>query len=397
MARVVGSVKKSIDINPASGTLSQSVSQSQTRKKASKGTVVVQVFKERLRLCWSYLGKRYYLYIGLPDSKLNRTIAEQKAHQIEGDIVTGNFDPTLKKYKSVVPKPSLVSAVALFEQFTQSKQKYVVARTLAKYAAICRYFRDFFQDKPATEITLKEAEAFTDWLITQVKPITAKERLFLIESCWKWAIERELVELNPWKEMTKRIKPAPKQPSKPFSKEEMGAIIQAFRSDRYYHYYANYVEFLFGTGCRTGEAIGLKWKHVSDDCSTVWIGESLSRGERRSTKNNRSRTIALTPKLQAMLLAKRPADFDREELVFTAPRGGAIDDGNFRNRAWKTVLTRLEIDYRKPYTTRHTLVSHALDLGMNPVVVAQLTGHDVQVLFKNYAGNVNSRPQLPEL
>ncbi|MBE9016106.1 site-specific integrase, partial [Chroococcidiopsidales cyanobacterium LEGE 13417] len=57
----------------------------------------------------------------------------------------------------------------------------------------------------------------------------------------------------------------------------------------------------------------------------------------------------------------------------------------------------LEIDYRKPYTTRHTLVSHALDLGMNPVVVAQLTGHDVQVLFKNYAGNVNSRPQLPEL
>ncbi|MBE9016541.1 DUF3596 domain-containing protein, partial [Chroococcidiopsidales cyanobacterium LEGE 13417] len=329
MARVVDSAKKSIDFNPASGTLSQSVSQSQIRKKASKGTVVVQVFKERLRLCWSYLGKRYYLYIGLPDSKLNRTIAEQKAHQIEGDIVTGNFDPTLKKYKSVVPKPSLVSAVALFEQFTQSKQKYVVARTLAKYAAICRYFRDFFQNLPATEITLKEAEAFTDWLITQVKPITAKERLFLIESCWKWAIERELVELNPWKEMTKRIKPAPKQPSKPFSKGEMGAIIQAFRSDRYYHYYANYVEFLFGTGCRTGEAIGLKWKHVSDDCSTVWIGESLSRGERRSTKNNRSRTIALTPKLQAMLLAKRPADFDREELVFTAPRGGAIDDGNF--------------------------------------------------------------------
>ena len=27
------------------------------RKKASKGTIVVQVFKERLRLVWSYLGK----------------------------------------------------------------------------------------------------------------------------------------------------------------------------------------------------------------------------------------------------------------------------------------------------------------------------------------------------
>ena len=98
-----------------------------------------------------------------------------------------------------------------------------------------------------------------------------------------------------------------------------------------------------------------------------------------------------------MLLARRPTDYYPDRLVFSSPQGNAIDDCNFRNRAWKTVLTRLEIDYRKPYTTRHTLVSHALDLGMNPVAVAQLTGHDVQVLFKNYAGNVNSRPRLPEL
>lgn len=76
-------------------------SQSKSRKKAAKGTVVVQVFKERLRLCWSYLGKRYFLSIGLPNSKVNRIVAEQKARQIELDIVSGYFDPTLKKYKSV--------------------------------------------------------------------------------------------------------------------------------------------------------------------------------------------------------------------------------------------------------------------------------------------------------
>lgn len=98
-----------------------------------------------------------------------------------------------------------------------------------------------------------------------------------------------------------------------------------------------------------------------------------------------------------MLLDRRLTNLDPEGLVFTSPTGKAIDDQNFRNRAWKTVLTRLEIDYRKPYTTRHTLISHALDLGMNPVMVAQLTGHDVQTLYENYAGNVNSRPMLPEL
>jgi len=74
-----------------SGVQSQSaVSQSQStadqlrkRQKAPKGTVSVQVFKGRLRLCWSYLGKRYFLYLGLPDGKTNRIAAKGKAKQIE--------------------------------------------------------------------------------------------------------------------------------------------------------------------------------------------------------------------------------------------------------------------------------------------------------------------------
>ncbi|MCG8367835.1 MAG: hypothetical protein MJA27_31445 [Pseudanabaenales cyanobacterium] len=69
----------------------------------------------------------------------------------------------------------------------------------------------------------------------------------------------------------------------------------------------------------------------------------------------------------------------------------------FRNRAWTTIIDELGIDYRKPYNTRHTFISHALDMGMNPLEVAQLTRHDVQTLYENYAGSVNSRPRLPEL
>ncbi|MFM7449269.1 MAG: site-specific integrase, partial [Leptolyngbyaceae cyanobacterium] len=70
---------------------------------------------------------------------------------------------------------------------------------------------------------------------------------------------------------------------------------------------------------------------------------------------------------------------------------------NFAQRAWTKILNELGIDYRRPYNSRHTLVSHALDQGMNPVEVAQLTGHDVKTLYEDYAGSVNSRPRLPEL
>ena len=211
MARVIGSAKKSIDLNPVSQSLSQS------RKKAAKGTVVIQVFKERLRLVWSYAQERYFLYLGLPDSKINRLHADQKARQIEGDIATGNFDSTLKKYKSeAVLKRRQVTAVALFNQYTETKAKHLASPTLAKYSAIAQYFRQYFDDKSAAAIVLEDAEAFTNWLLTQIEPITAKDRLALIKACWQWGIEQDLVESNPWKEITKRVKPAPKQPPKPF-------------------------------------------------------------------------------------------------------------------------------------------------------------------------------------
>lgn len=385
MARVVASEKKSIDVEP----VSQSVSQS--RKKAPKGTVVIQVFKERLRLWWSYLGKRYYLYIGLPDSKTNRIAAEQRARQIEGDIATNNFDSTLRKYK---PQSRIgFEFLDLWKKFVAHKRKSVTARTITTtFDPVLVKVKEYGSIK-----TRSDAEQFAIWLQTQVSASWAKRMITMLNACFKWGIEQSLTTENPFEGLTRNIKVPPKQASKPFTSEEMGAIVLGFRSDRYYSHYADYVEFLFGTGCRTGEAIGLRWKHLSDDCSIVWIGESLSRGVRKSTKTNRARTVALTPKLQAMLLARRPANPDPDGLVFTSPQGGAIDDHNFRNRAWKTVLTRLEIDYRKPYTTRSTLISHALDLGMNPVMIAQLTGHDVQVLYQNYAGNVNSRPRLPEL
>jgi len=49
-----------------------------------------------------------------------------------------------------------------------------------------------------------------------------------------------------------------------------------------------------------------------------------------------------------MLLARRPSGFNLEALVFPSPKGEAIDDNNFRNRAWKSILTGLEIDYHYP-------------------------------------------------
>ena len=382
------------------------------QKKKPKGTVKVESDKGWLRLRFTYGGKRRAFALGLPDTNINRKFAEQKARQIELDIISSNFDSSLQKYKpqknSEDTKANLITAEELILKFIEYKSKFVSSpRSLEKYQTILTHLKSFdfngktvtdsLSNRPAIELQQDCSEQFYQYLLGKLAPITFKQSIVWLSACWQWGINQEIVEFDPWKSLIKRIKVPPKQMPKPFTKKEIKAIIQGFEQDKYYSHYVEFVEFLFGTGCRTGEAIGLCWKHLSEDCSTVWIGESLSRGIRKATKTNRARTITLTSRIQSLLLSMKSENFDLEKPVFTTRQGNPIDDHNFRNRAWKSVLAKVGVEYRKPYNTRHTLISHALDRGMNPVAVAQLTGHDVQTLYENYAGNVNSRPMLPEI
>lgn len=54
--------------------------------KNPKGSVSILVSNGRLQLRFRYIGKRYYLSLGLPDGPASRKVAEQKKSQIELDI-----------------------------------------------------------------------------------------------------------------------------------------------------------------------------------------------------------------------------------------------------------------------------------------------------------------------
>ncbi|MEL7039448.1 MAG: tyrosine-type recombinase/integrase, partial [Cyanobacteria bacterium J06592_8] len=276
------------------------------------------------------------------------------------------------------------------------KEDFVDTRTLDKYYACRNYIDEFVGERALHQIDQKLAAKFPAWLQDnqQLSPRTTKEYLGLLNAAFAYAIKNKLVEGNPWTEVVSYFKVPPKQMPEPFTLEEVRAIIEAFRNQSVYSYYYPYVEFLFRTGCRTSEAIGLQWKNLNPNCTSVWIGESLSRGRRKATKTNRARTISLSDRLSSLLMSIRPTPVVKEQLVFLTAKGKSIDDGNFRSRAWQPILEDLGIEYRKPYITRHTFISHALASGINPMEVAQVTGHDIQTLYDNYAGYVTKTPQL---
>jgi integrase len=115
--------------------------------KSPHGTISVQQYKERLRLIWTcpVEHKRRYLYLGLPDSAINRRAAQQKASFIQNDMGSENYDPTLKKYKTERQiERDRLTIVELFQRFTEYKAKGAAPKTLEKYRATLKTYRSIF-------------------------------------------------------------------------------------------------------------------------------------------------------------------------------------------------------------------------------------------------------------
>jgi len=102
--------------------------------KASKGTVKVIASHDRLQLRFRYSSERHYLSVGLPDTPTGRMVAQQRASQIQLDILSGNFDTTLAKCKTapvepVKAKPTAPPIPELWEKFCEVKEPVVAPGT----------------------------------------------------------------------------------------------------------------------------------------------------------------------------------------------------------------------------------------------------------------------------
>ena len=218
--------------------------------------VSINVLRGKLRLVWSYAGDRYFLHTGLHESAISRKVAEAKALVIEADMVTDNFDPTLRKYKDESAHSTQISVVELFEQFIKWKSKRVNHRTMEKYHGLVPRLKDHFRSRGAEVVRDGDAIAFRQYLLEDLAEVTAKERLSFLSACWTWAIAAKKIRQgeNPWKGIPLVVPPKPKP--RPFTESEIKRILAAFEESKYFNHYLDYVRFLFGTGVRTGEAIG---------------------------------------------------------------------------------------------------------------------------------------------
>lgn len=381
--------------------------------KSLKGSVGIESFQGRLRLRLPrqlFEGKQKYLSLGLPDTDVNRKVAEAKAKLIESDIALERFDYTLKKYGKLQPpqltvvesiKPKALTVIQLWERFAEDKKLVLKPKTCEKYDNLTRLIAKL------GNLTVDDPLAVKQALMKITTLSRTKDALMYLSAASTWGMKHKLVSSNWFDGMAQEL-PKHRYQTDPtpnaFTEEERDRIIEAFKGDKRrgmnYSHYAPFVEFLFGVGCRPSEVIGLQWKHVSTDCGFVSFEGSLVQvGNRRvpskGSKNNRTRRIAVSSKIQALLQSIKQELIDPESLVFPSLNNDSINYRNFARRAWSSIVDPIKPN-TTPYSCRDTFITMQLLKGVPTSIIAKWCDTSSQMIDKNYADKLKLTQLRPQ-
>jgi integrase/AraC-like DNA-binding protein len=139
-----------------------------------------------------------------------------------------------------------------------------------------------------------------------------------IKRAFNWACEMELIHRNPFAKLRSRGRP---QRRRPMTDDEFQTLLRS--SDPTFRRFLIFLKF---TGCRPGEAAGMRWADVHFEKGAVVLKE-----HKTARKTGRPRIIPLVPTVVRLLLWMRSVREDpstcEQDHVFTNRRGNAFSRG----------------------------------------------------------------------
>ena len=235
------------------------------------------------------------------------------------------------------------------------------------------YLLPFFGPLDVRKIRVADVQRFYDERIEAGEPRSPRTLEIVLGTLRRILLHAQAQELvatnavSDWKELRGRrrgigIRALPRE--RVLTGSELAQLLAVARDD--FSTAHPLVLFLADTGCRIGEAIGLRWSDVNFDASTARIERSIDHlGRIGPTKTRRARVVELSSRLDEVLAARRPEVFGERTLVFPNATGNALDSRNFANREFGRLVRRAlgPARHATPHDLRHSWVSHHLAAG----------------------------------
>jgi integrase len=362
----------------------------------------------RLYVDFRWQGRRRREYTALEDTEPNRKRLGKLAKSIERDINAGRFDyakyfperasrhgnpqrtSTPARQSVATAYPSPVDTPSLKRFYVQWSEEMAPTWRQTYRESVDTVFEThvfpfFGKEMRVGDIRKEDIHAFRAHLAKgspvrkrELSPSTINRTLKILRMMFDEAADRYQFR-SPF--MGVKLLKERKTQVDPFSLDEVSLILKHVRAD-----FRNYFTVRFFTGLRSGEAHGLKWKHVDFPRNQILVRETYVDGRTEYTKNDGSqREVDMSRRVREALLDQRKAT-GQGGYVFTNAAGQPIDNRNLTKRIWSPLLRYLDIPYRRPYTMRHTAATLWLAAGESPEWIARQLGHtSTEMLFKTYS------------
>lgn len=354
-----------------------------------EASIVVRSGRLRLRIpgiCFSD-GKQREIALKMADTPAGQTVAAQIMAGLQLDIYQGQIDPTLDKYRGETVVTAM-TAFLLWNEYLEYKKPIIKLSTL-----------DYYQRAIGSKMALipyaiDRALDVRNWLLKHTTQAQASRCLLHLSSAVDWGIRHNKIFLdkNPYVGMGKEIKPRTRPPAADaFAPEIKEQILNSFLTSEHYEHYYPLVYFLFLTGCRPSEAIGLRFGDVAVDFSAVHFTGSIVRVKWKAvrmdrSKTNRVRSFPVNSELKDLLEACAKKGTDLDQLVF--PSIGdpliPIHYENFYNRAWKKIVTPIVKRRTTPYSCRDTFITDQIAAGFPISVIAKWVDNSPRMISDRY-------------
>ena len=347
-----------------------------------------------------YHGVRCREYTKLADTRTNRQRMESTLRKIEAEITLGSFDyasyfpgsPRAKQFALDAANTSCTTATPDFQEFAERWFEQKTIEWRASYLQSVRTILDvhLVPALGSTSIARIGRDAVLDLRASLAKtpagrpraPATINKIIGILQTILDEGAARYGFT-NPCLTI-KRLK-VRKHDIQPFSLDEVRLLIDRIRPD-----YRDYLLVRLLTGLRSGEAHGLRWRHIDLSRQQILVRETFTHGETEYTKTDGSqRNVEMSGPVAGVLCARAAAmnaESNSDGYVFATRAGTAIDNKNFCDRVWYPLLRNLGLAERRPYQMRHTAATLWLASGENPEWIARQLGHTTtEMLFKTYS------------
>lgn len=346
--------------------------------KNSKGQI-----KESLWVNFTLNGKRIRKPLNLENTKANYKRAEKEIlptlryKLLNGELNQNKKIPTVDEYM-----------IFSFELHKGGRCKSTIYGHQKNYD---KYIKKSFGYKALDKIKADEITLWQNHLQKEQK--LSKSYILkirgLLYTMFEDAIENEILKTNPVKK-AKILKQTEESKVKrieltPFKAEEINQILSvATNQDR------NLIAFLFMTGVRIGECIGLTWDSIDFENRTITIKQQVVNGEIKSIlKTSKSkRIIPLIEPLIPFLENQKKLTGNYNSFIFLTKRTNKHyhSAGKIREQIWIKTLEKANIEYRNLHQTRGTFISTLISSGEDINYVSKIAGHEnVKITLEKYS------------